>query len=126
MKRSWIGFALLVVLLGIGLLVTRHMEERHADISLRLEKAAVCAVEEDWERARLLLGEPGEQWYGGRRFAACFADHAPMEDINGLFSQLEICAYLEEPLSFASICRDLAKKVEAVGEAHVPSWWNLL
>ena len=66
------------------------------------------------------------QWDTRFPFCATLADHEPKENINGMFAQLEVYAQCWDVESFAAACALLAEDVEAIGEAHRLSWWNIL
>lgn len=126
MKRSWIGFFLLVLLLAGCILVTIAMGRIHDPIEAQLIQAAQWAIEENWERSESSFREAMENWKNREHFRACFADHTPMEEIDGNFELLKTLCAAREKLSFAGGCRQLARQVAAVGEAHELVWWNLL
>ena len=126
MKRAWIGAGLLTVLLLGGLLSGRWMTKVHTPLAGILEQAAQAAMAEQWERA-VSLQEQGEAlWQKRRNLAAAFADHSPMEEIDECFAELKIFAHKGEWVHFASTCMSLSRKLEAMGEAHRLTWWNLL
>ena len=50
----------------------------------------------------------------------------PMEDIDSLFARLSAYAAQEETAEYAAACRELARRVEAVADAHRLTWWNLM
>jgi len=126
MKRSWIGFALLLVLLLGGILATRQMERIHEPIGIKLQQAAQCALEDNWERADAFFQEAEQAWEKWEHFRSCFADHNPVEEIDGEFELLSVFCGARDSAAFAGGCRALARKVSAVGEAHSLLWWNLL
>lgn len=126
MKRSWIGFALLLVLLAGGILVTRQMVKIHDPIEKQLQQAAGCALEADWEGADALFRQAEEGWKAWEHFRSCFADHNPVEEIDGDFERMQVFCDTRDSIGFAGGCRSLARKVAAVGEAHEFVWWNLL
>lgn len=125
MKRSCMGFFLLVLLLLGGLLVTGQMVKIHDPIESKLQQAAQCSLKGDWDRAHVLFLEAQEDWEAWEHFRSCFADHDPVEEIDGEFELLKVFGGNREELSFAGGCRELARKVAAVGEAHELVWWNL-
>ena len=51
MRRSWIGFFLLLALLLLGLFATRKMQAIHEPIAVQLQQAAYWSSLEDWETA---------------------------------------------------------------------------
>ncbi len=126
MKRSWIGFGLLVVLLAACILVTVAMTRIHEPIEANLLQAADFAMEEDWLQANRFFREAEARWKKWEHFRACFADHNPVEEINATFAMLKLYCAARETLSFSGVCCDLAEKVAAVGEAHEFVLWNLL
>lgn len=126
MKRSWIGFILLLALLAGGIAATWGMDECHEPIARDLANAAETAVHGDWEQGEALMLRARDTWGRSRRFSACFADHTPMEEIDALFAEVEVYAAAREEADFAAGCAALSKKVEAMGQAHGATWWNLL
>lgn len=126
MKRSWIGFILLLVLLVAGLFATWEMTEIHEPIEAQLLQAAHWASLEDWKTAGRFFEKARENWKESEHFRACFADHNPVEDIDAAFAMLEVYCAAREETAFSGACRDLARRVAAVGEAHELVWWNLL
>lgn len=126
MKRSWIGFALLVAMLLGCILVTRQMTKIHSPIEEKLQQAARCALGEDWEQAEMCFREAEENWQHWEHFRSCFADHNPVEEIDASFELLQVFCSSRDRIGFAGGCRELARKVAAVGEAHELVWWNLI
>jgi hypothetical protein len=126
MKRSWMGFVLLVLLLSGSLLVTRQMVRIHDPIGEDLREAARCALEEDWDRADAFFRKAEDSWERWEHFRGCVADHNPVEEIDGDFEILKVFCHTRDRVAFAGGCRELARKVTAVGEAHQLVWWNLL
>lgn len=126
MKRNVLGFSLLAVLLVLGLITSGRMEKRHAPIQAALDAAADSVAADNWQGAGILLQEAKTRWERGWRFDAALADHAPMEEIDGLFARLlEFCRE-EDTGEFAAGCRELSRLVKAMTDAHKPNWWNLL
>ena len=126
MKRSWIGFILLLVLLLGCVLVTMAMCRIHDPIEAQLLQAAQSAMEENWDKAGDCFRSAQENWVEKEHFRTCFADHTPVEEIDADFEMLKVCCAAEEVVSFSGGCRRLARQVAAVGEAHELVWWNLL
>ena len=125
MKRSWIGLGLLIVLMILGLVTGSLMERIHRPVADALQQAAGLAQAGLWEQAGAearAAEQEGAKWSSLRN---CMADHTPVEDAEGLFAQLDV--YCEEEDShFVAVCRELARKVEAIGQAHGLNAWNIL
>ena len=126
MKRCWIGAALLVALLLGGIITTRMMVRIHEPIASGLEQAGELALTGDWEQAEEVAGMALQQWEKWKRFRACLADHNPVEEIDRDIAALKVYGVSREQAAFAAACGALAKKVEAVGDAHSVNWRNLL
>ena len=126
MKRSWLGLGLLLVVLVLGLLVTWAMDRIHSPIEEALTAAADAAQQNNWSLAQTHFDSAKNRWEKWLHFRSCFADHSPVEEIDGSFARLQIYCHLRENAAFAADCRELAKKVAAVGEAHGLVWWNIL
>lgn len=126
MKRSWIGFILLIVLLLGCLLVTRQMVTIHDPIESKLLQSAQLSLDGDWHRAQDLFQQAESDWNEKAHFRGCFADHNPAEEIDAAFAMLQVTCASRDAITFAGACRSLARQVAAVGEAHELVWWNLL
>ena len=125
MKRSWIGFILLLILLLGCLLVTKTMVDIHEPIESKLLQSAEVAMDGDWNRAEELFSHAENDWKDSAHFRGCFADHNPAEEIDAAFSLLRVTCAAKDSVAFAGGCRSLARQVAAVGEAHELVWWNL-
>lgn len=125
MKRSWIGFALLMVLLLGGIFSSWLMGKIHEDVEQDLLQGAECAALGDWDNGIRFFREAKNRWDRWKGFRACFADHGPTEEIDAGFSALEVYGWAREDIPFTAQCCDLAKQVAAVGQAHKLSWENL-
>lgn len=126
MKRCWFGLALLLVLLAASLVTTWHMDRIYAPLSETMSQAGERALRDDWGNALYLMDRAADSWQGHWKLSAAFADHEPMEDINALFTQLQVSAALRDGPGFAALCAHLSAELQAMGDAHSFVWWNLL
>lgn len=126
MKRCWIGVSLLVLLLGGGIFSTWQMQRSHDPMAEYLNRACAMAETGQWEIALDYVNRSMQKWEDNWGFSAAFADHEPMERINALFAQLEVCGRNRETVSYCLLCAQLREELEAMGEAHRFVWWNLL
>lgn len=126
MGRFWLGVSILAVFLGLGLWTGQSMNELHTQLSETLELAAeelrTGETEKGFARAQQAQETWQQQWHG----VAALADHAPMDEIDGLFAQMETYGKAGAAVDAAACCARLSKLVAAVGEAHSLNWWNLL
>lgn len=126
MKRSWIGFILLIWLLTGSYWSARIMVGIHEPIEGKLQQAAQLSMDGNWEKAAGCFREAEKSWKQWEHVRSCLADHNPVEEIDAVFGFLKVCCAARETISFSGGCFQLARQVAAVGEAHEPVWWNLL
>lgn len=122
MKRSWVGLLLLLALLGTSLAASWGMIQIHQEASEKLDRAADLALSGEWAAAAYLTAQVRHSWEKWNLLRAALADHGPMEALDASFSQLELYGKSREKLAFASVCREMACQMEAMGQAHS---WNL-
>lgn len=126
MKRSWIGFGILLALLAAGIFATMAMTETHAPVADCLEAAAGRAMAEDWEVAGRLARQAWEQWDRQRWLRDFLSDKTPVEEIEAQLAGLAPLLDGRQAEEFAQTCAELAVKVRAVGEAHRAQWGNIV
>ena len=126
MKRCRFGAVLLMVLLILGAVSAWAMIRGNRPVSEQIKQAGEAAFLGDWTSAEEQFRQAKVRWENQFPFCAALADHEPMENINGLFAQLEIYARIRDAEGFAAACALLSEDVEAIGEAHRLNWWNLL
>ena len=126
MKRLWIGIIILLLLLAAGIWISATTIEIHKGISHSLEQAAAAAMREDWARAQSFSSDAKQTWQYHRRSTASVTDHEPMEQIDSLFSQMDIYLVAKDPVAFSACCASLSVLTQAIGEAQTINWWSLL
>lgn len=126
MKRMYIGIGMLVVLLAVGIGLTAALMAIHAPLADVLDQAGAAAQEGNWPEAEKQLARAQEHWDRWRHVTAAAADHRPMEEMEALFSRLDVLAKLRQADEFTSDCVQLARMAEAMADAQRLTWWNLL
>lgn len=126
MNRLHLGIALLAVLLAAGIATTCLFHHIFTPLSQTLEDAGNQALAGSWEQARDLAQQAHEKWLRCRDITAAAADHAPLEQMEQLFSNLQVYQALELRSEFAAICAQLAQMATAMEEAQAVHWWSLL
>ena len=96
--------------------------ERTAHPAVRDTGACSRETQKGLARAQQAQEKWQQQWHS----VAALADHAPMDEIDGLFAQMETYSKAGAAVDAAACCARLSKLVAAVGEAHSLNWWNLL
>ncbi len=126
MRRLWLGLGILAVLLALCIGVTVSMEGIHNPIAEDLLQAAEAAQAGDWNTANALAASARTRWKKYWCFTAAVADHTPMDELDGLFAELEIYGQEQEMPHFAATCAHLHQLSRAMADSHTPSWWNLI
>ena len=126
MNRLWIGVVILLFFLAMGGAIWWGSHVFFGNFSRDMELAGQAAVEENWTVAGEKIEKCRQKWERQRPFWAALTDHAPMEQIQNLFSQLELYEKQRLSTEFAACCRSLSKEAEAVGETHGLAWWSVL
>lgn len=118
MNRVWIGIGILLVLLGLGIWTQRELDGIHEPIAADMTLAAEHARMGNWEQATQALTRAEAAWTANRMFTAALADHQPLEDIESLMARLTAHAAAGDRAEFASLCADIACRVEAISAAQ--------
>ncbi len=126
MRRLWIGIGILAVLMGAGLGITLGMEAVHTPMAEELRQASQAAQAENWEQAEALTARARARWEKHWLFTAAVADHTPMDEMDSLFSELEVYLQSREAPHFAATALSLCQMAEAMADSHTPYWWNVL
>lgn len=126
MKRFWIGISVLLILLVCGWVTTICISRSYAPISQDLELASQAVLSGNWQLATDYFQKAQAQWQRCRDFTAAFADHSVLEEMEGLFAEVEVYRQVQAQLSFSAACAQLSRMAVAVAESHLPKWQNLL
>lgn len=126
MKRMWIGVVLLAVMLATGVGMLLVSRDFYGEFSDSLDQAGEYALAENWVAAGNKLRESQRLWKQYRRFWAASTDHEPVEEVQRLFSQLEVYEKCRQGTEFAAICRSIVHRAEAIDEAQSLKWWSIL
>lgn len=125
-KRFYLGLGILIFFLILGLWVSRSMKEGARPVTRLLEQAAEAALSGDTEQGADLARQARKLWNDRWGIMALAADHAPMDEIDGLLAQMEFFARARDGQRLGACCARVAELVEAMAEAHALSWRNVL
>lgn len=126
MKRFWLGVGILAALLVLGFWTAEKMDAVHMEIAGQLETAARQALGGDLSAGTKTALAAKKAWEKSWHGSATVADHAPMDELDGLLAQLEAYSRAGQTGDFAACCSRSALLVRAMSEAHSMTWWNLL
>lgn len=125
-KRFFLGLGLLTLFLVLGLVISIAISRANNPISGHLEQASQEALSGNLENGIFLAQQAKNTWQKAWHGIAMVADHAPMDEIDSLFAQMEVYAQARDGLHFSSYCARLSELVEAIADAQRLNWWNLL
>ena len=125
-KRFYLGLAILLLLLALGIGTTIVMRAIHKPVEAALSQAADFALADDLEQALPLARKAYDRWQTYHSLTASFADHSPMDDTDTLFQEMLVYGETAEIPHFISCCRELVVMTEAMYDAHAFSLKNLL
>ena len=125
-KRFYQGIGLLAILLALSVFVTWGMNRLHTPAEQQLQEASRLALQGDTQQALSLARQAHAHWEDTRTLTAAVADHSPMDDVDVLFSEMEVYAAAEEIPHFAACCLQLSDLLRSMYEAHSFTWWNVL
>ena len=126
MLRLWIGIGILAILLAMGIGLLWGSSVFFKELSEDLQQAGDFALAGNWQAAGEKVEKSREKWEAYRPFWASFTDHEPVEQMQNLFSQLELYRARQLEVEFAAVCRNLVHVAEAIDEAHGLRWWSVL
>ncbi len=126
MARGYIGAGVLAVFLILGMITAAAMDNAHLPTGELLTQAADMTLAGDFDGAVPLAMEAKNRWEKAWNGTAVVADHSPMDDVDALFAEMVTYAESGEEPHFAACCRELARRVQAMADAHRFSWRNVL
>lgn len=126
MGRFYLGVGILVLFLILGLWVTYSMNTVHQSVAQTLDEAAGRTLSGNLTEGISLAQQAQAHWQNHWHGTASVADHAPMDEIDGLFAQLQAYGQAGQAGDFAACCARISNLVAAIGEAHGLTWWNFL
>lgn len=126
MGKGWLGAGLLAVFLIFGICLSAITDRACLPTEELLEQAAEKTLAGDFPGGIALGTEARTRWNDQWNAIAAIADHAPMDEVDALFAQMEIYARAGEQPHFAACCKELAKRIHTFTDAHRFSWWNVL
>ena len=126
MKRGWFGAGILAVFLVLGIGIRMAMDNAHLPTCKLLTDAAESTLSGNFAQGVRLAEEAKQRWERQWNGTALVADHSPMDEVDALFSEMDIYAKTGEEPHFAACCLELSQRVQAFADAHRFSWWNVL
>ena len=126
MSRIYIGIGILLLLLAVCSIFSLWIPKIHLEISRQLEQAVSFAQQEDWQQAAMVADRAAQAWQDAHGLTTISADHAPTEQIDALFAELQVYAARQDMPDFAATAAHLSRLTAAMGNNHGFSLRNLL
>lgn len=124
--RFWCGVGILGTFLAVGLWINGSAERLCSSVCDDLEQAVRAADAGEEEKAAQGLQQAKTGWQRRRQLAMTLADHRIIEQIDGIFAQVEGYLTNGRAVDAAAWCRRLIQLVGAVGDEHRLNLENLL
>ena len=126
MNRLWIGVGILVVMLAMAIGLLWGSRVFFEELSQDLEQAGELALAGNWQAAGEKAAKSRAQWDKYQHLWSAFTDHEPMEQMQELFSWLEVYQQKQLEVDYATVCNSLVRLAEAIDESHSLKWWSVL
>ena len=108
----------MILLLFLGIGSGFVMERNQSAQAEKLNRAAHLAADGDWAAARTLVADARQQWDRKQLLLSALCSQEPLDEVEGLFSQLEVFSDARSATSFSSTCVYLACQLASLGENH--------
>ena len=125
-KRFFGGIGILVVFLLLGFWTAGLVGKANKTVEQALNQAVRAVEAGDFSLGTELAGLAKEKWQSAWKGIASVADHNPMDEIDGLFSQMEFYARTGAKREFGACCARIGELVRAISDEHRLTWWNLM
>lgn len=126
MKRLWMGVALMALLLAGGIWEFWWLEATYEPAAQTMEQAEDLALQQDLVGASELTQSVRRTWNAQKHITAAFVPHDTIEGVDSLFAQLELYHATQDCAAYATSCTRLSVMLDALGNGHCLTWWNLL
>ena len=126
MKQVWIGLGILAALLLGGIWMGNTLERAHEQQIRDLDQARVAAEAGNWNLAEAHLTRAKKEWDEKRNISGTLYRQDPLDQIDGLFVQLESSAAIRDRAGFCGNCALLARSLQNLPQSHSFHWRNLL
>lgn len=124
-RRFYLGVVILAVLLLLGIFCGQWMENASRELLQSLAQAEDALRQGNPENALTLVKSARQLWKNSWHRLAMVTDHTVMDEIDGLFAQLEHFAGHSASLLGAG-CARVRELISAISDDHRFTWWNLL
>ena len=126
MKYLLLGFFLLALLVGGGLLVLWQTARALDETEAPLRAMEIPLRESDYEAMLALTEESRAVWEEHHGFFCSFFSHADLEEVDQSFASLAAYAEQEELAEFRDAYRRLWDLLEHLRRMDIPYYFNIL
>ena len=125
-KRFFGGVGILAVFLILGFLTAGWVGRSNKTVEQALSQAITAVDAGDFSLGTELARLAKETWQAAWKGMATVTDHNPMDEIDGLFAQLDYYARTGAKMEFGACCARIGELVQAISDEHRLTWWNLM
>lgn len=126
MKRFWLSFGVLVVMLSAALGNAVYVDTVADAVTGSLRTAEELADRGEWGQARELTRQCFGRWEDCRTYLHIVSRHSDLDEILVSFRSVLQYLELEEMDQYAAENRELVTHIELLAEMEQPDWLNVL
>ena len=126
MKRFWLSFGVLVIMLSAALGNAVYVDTVADSVTGGLREAEELADRGEWGQARELTRQSFGRWEDCRTYLHIVSRHSDLDEILVSFRAVLQYLELEEMDQYAAENRELVTHIELLAEMEQPDWLNVL
>ena len=126
MKRFWLSFGVLVIMLSAALGNAVYVDTVADSVTGRLRTAEELADRGEWGQARELTRQCFGRWEDCRTYLHIVSRHSDLDEILVSFRAVLQYLELEEMDQYAAENRELVTHIDLLAEMEQPDWLNVL
>ena len=126
MKRFWLSFGVLVIMLSAALGNAVYVDTVADSVTGSLRAAEELADRGEWGQARELTRQSFGRWEDCRTYLHIVSRHSDLDEILVSFRSVLQYLELEEMDQYAAENRELVTHIELLAEMEQPDWLNVL
>ena len=126
MKRFWLSFGVLLVMLCAALSNAAYVDAVADAVTGSLRAAEELADRGEWGQAREVTRQSFGQWEECRTYLHIVSRHSDLDEILVSFRSVQQYLELEEMDQYAAENRELVTHIELLAEMERPDWLNVL
>lgn len=126
MKHFYLGLGILMIILALGIIALGLIDRDLGKTADALERAFEASCQGDYDAAQTWAKSARQDWERGYGLTASLVDHAPLDEVNRIFFQMEASCAFGKWDEFARACRELMSLIGGIADREKPLYYNIL